>query len=422
MQITVGQALLLLIEAHHHSVESRHFLEDLYLNGVKPSQQEALQSYLQNSVLKDYEIVKTPTAIDQDPSRRYFETHLCFETLRALLAKIDVKQLKAINAYYYAQLKQRIKPADLYRIKCVLDVKSPSETKISNLEKEISDALCRLESRKNAAKESDSLQLSDIEKMQLFLGSAFLGIVLGNMLTQLPLQQQALVMYRPNHKGRTLKADNATTSTLNYGILKGHMPLPLDDKARAVEPFLYLKPSEQSQFDEQAAWPKENFNLQVLPFSNGISSTIINQLKSIMDGLQQAPEAFAWLRKDMQSFFSGFIATMLFQSGGHTLYEYVAPFSLPDVVKIYNKELQIDTSKLSLNALFKDNNTQALTNAFVKTIKYNHMLLNKAKVNHEILTAFPRLRKVEKLPHMTVDKKTAETSKKPLKVKNTIKL
>ncbi len=419
MQITVGQALLLLIDAHEHSIEIRHSLEDLYLNGVPPSKQEALQSFLQNSILKDYEIVKTPDAINQDPTRRYFETHLCFETLRGLLAKIDIERLKAVNAYYFSELKQRLKPADMYRVKCVLDVKSPSETKISNLEKEISDALCRLESRKNAPKESDSLSLSDIDKMQFFLHAAFLGIVLGNTLTQSPLQQQALVMYRPNHKGRILKAENNTTSTLNYGILKGHMPLPLDDKARAVEPFLYLKPSEQSQFDEQAVWPQKNFNLLVLPFSNGISSTIINQLKVMLQGMQRAPQAFTWLRNDMRSFFSGFIATMLFQSGGHTLYEYVAPFSLPEVIEIYNRELQLDTSKLSLNALFKDDNMQALANAFTKTLKYNHILLNKAKVNHEILTAFPMLRKVEKLSQVPVEIKSFEMNDNTLKVKKT---
>lgn len=401
MQITVGQAILLLIEKYQYSADVRSTLEDLYLNGATSSRQRALQGYLQDSLLNDYEIMQTPDAINQDPSRRYFETHLCFETLQVLLEKIDIKQLKAMNAYYFSELKRTLKAEDIHQIKCVLDVKSPSETKKSNLEKEISDALCRLESRKASLKKSDISKIADIDKMQLFLHAAFLGIVLGNTLTRSPLLQQAISIYHPKNKGRKLKPDNNTASTLNYGILKGHMPLLRNDVARAADPFLYLKPSEQSTFINQATWPQESFGLLVHPFSNGISSTILNQQKVMLQGMQQAPEAFTWLRSDMQPFFSGLIATLLFQSGGHTLHEFVAPFSLREVVDVYQKELQIDTSKLSLNALFKDNNTQAVANAFKKTIEYNRLLLNKAKMNHEILTAFPMLRKTAPAPSAT---------------------
>ncbi|HRE31317.1 MAG TPA: hypothetical protein PLD88_05020, partial [Candidatus Berkiella sp.] len=67
-----------------------------------------------------------------------------------LLATIDLDELKQVNGFFYKQLIDEFgEESDaVYSIRCVLDVKSPADTKKTNLEKEISDALCRLDERK----------------------------------------------------------------------------------------------------------------------------------------------------------------------------------------------------------------------------------------------------------------------------------
>ncbi|HRE31318.1 MAG TPA: hypothetical protein PLD88_05025, partial [Candidatus Berkiella sp.] len=91
------------------------------------------------------------------------------------------------------------------------------------------------------------------------------------------LNQQKIDLYHPQNKGGISKKNDIGTS-INYGILKGYMPTPTDDAVRAESSFDYHKPSEQTTFQMQGKWPKLNFNLLVHPFSNGISSTVFNQL------------------------------------------------------------------------------------------------------------------------------------------------
>ncbi|HRE31319.1 MAG TPA: hypothetical protein PLD88_05030, partial [Candidatus Berkiella sp.] len=84
-------------------------------------------------------------------------------------------------------------------------------------------------------------------------------------------------------------------------------------------------------------------------------------------------------------YFAGLIATLMFHSGGHTLREFTAPFSLPEVINDYKKHFNIDTSSFSLSNLFYRNNKKSFMAALNDTIAYNKVIMNSAKVRQQVL-------------------------------------
>ena len=164
------------------------------------------------------------------------------------------------------------------------------------------------------------------------------------------------------------------TRNQNLGIMKGHMPIAQDDIARSDQETPYLKPSDQASFDEHARWVKSNFNRLLHPFSNSISGTILCQLRS-----------HAKLRNDGNSVFthSGklaqynqlLISAMLFNSGGHTLHEFTAPFSLDAVKKEFRSTKGFE--KINLESMYFTNNKKALDKAIQDAVDYNSTILQR---------------------------------------------
>src|SRR5260221_487095 len=124
VSITVGQALLLLIEKYQDEPQRLEQLKNFYLKGITAEQRSALDLMLLDPVLSEYTISFSPAHIDEDPSRRYFETHLCSETLHEVLNHIEISEVKAVNAFFYQRLLETFgaKSQAMYSIKCVLDV------------------------------------------------------------------------------------------------------------------------------------------------------------------------------------------------------------------------------------------------------------------------------------------------------------
>ncbi|MBA2650785.1 MAG: hypothetical protein H0U73_00740 [Tatlockia sp.] len=97
MKISVGQALLILLDKYRHNNDKFIQLKKLYLIGAKDIESlDLINRYLMDDSLKKYEISRDPVIINNDGSRRYFETHLSYETI---YQKIDKVELKELNNY-----------------------------------------------------------------------------------------------------------------------------------------------------------------------------------------------------------------------------------------------------------------------------------------------------------------------------------
>ncbi|HRE31316.1 MAG TPA: hypothetical protein PLD88_05015, partial [Candidatus Berkiella sp.] len=115
MKISVGQALLILIDYHQQDLEIYNELRALYLSGASnPTALKRLKFHLRNHpALDGYTISPEASTTDDDPTRRYFETHLAQETINnTLLSANDLenhfKQLYKFlpNEYKTSEKKQ----------------------------------------------------------------------------------------------------------------------------------------------------------------------------------------------------------------------------------------------------------------------------------------------------------------------------
>lgn len=93
--ISPGQALLLLIDHYKDNSPKCQELKRLYLSGaINKADGKKINKWLQDKALSAYEVSKDKHTINNDPTRRYFETHLAYETLKESAKTLDRKELQ----------------------------------------------------------------------------------------------------------------------------------------------------------------------------------------------------------------------------------------------------------------------------------------------------------------------------------------
>ena len=366
--ISPGQGLLLLIEKNKDNEEVLNRLKKLYLCGAEnETESDEIKDLLKNEKLSDYEISYDSKIINDDPTRRYFETHLAYESLKFNLNDINLKEMTD----YVDQLKRFIpsEPKELREyIESVLRGEGDSEYPVY------------IKRIKEGALFSE-LSIEDREKICCLVSSAYLGVVAIQFNT-MPINIYGTGIYSDASKGKTLVQDQQTTRNQNLGLLKGHMPLALNDIARADSPLPYLKPSDQATFVEHANWVKINFDKLTHPFSNSISGTMLCQLRSLAKLNQSGSALFVKSASEMQKYLQLFTSSMLFGSGGHTLGEFTAPIGLDAVQKEFRSNGGIKS--INLESMYLTGNEAGFNSALQDSINYNNMVLSRRRVHDEM--------------------------------------
>lgn len=270
MKITVGQALLILLAKYRNNAEKYNELKHLYLAGAKnETTRLAIDTYLQDPALAEFQISKAPEDITHDSSRRYFETHLAYETLSSKLEKLtpaEINQhLDAVKGTAYSSY------ADLYE-EVLQGEYSPSDT----TEREYADYLTKLQKKEIFAEFTEEQR----QKISAIVSAAFVAMIVasqGPHLLPLDIYGEGIYLER----GKATKENQSKTTTSALGLLQSSDPVPLDDPARMTQIQEFLKPSEQSTYDPNAQWVKDNFSRLVHPFSNSISGTMLCQIRAL---------------------------------------------------------------------------------------------------------------------------------------------
>ncbi|VEB35035.1 hypothetical protein [Legionella cherrii] len=455
MKISVGQALLMLLAKYHDDKDKFNELKHLYLAGAKNEDtRSAIDLYLKDSALAGFQISKSPEDINNDSSRRYFETHLAYETLSSQLGQFTLDEmsqhLEAIKGTAYSSY------AGLYE-EVLRGEYAPSD----DTEHEYADYLTKLRNKEIFGQFSDEQRQKIIE----IVSSAFVAMIIasqGPHLLPLDIYHEDIYLDRgkvaKENQSTTKKTARGvlqnTTTTSALGILQNRDPVPIDDPARMAKTQEFLKPSDQSSYDTNAQWVQDNFSRLVHPFSNSISGTMLCQLRalakikelkkladsmdvlakpndggeqskpldeatkknqidliiSIMDSgkvtnevLEQAaelikegkisPEVIKHIQKatdetllaskeKLGSFLKLYVSALLFNSGGHSLHEFVAPIGLPKTQQEFAHIDGFDT--LDLEELFLNTNQDAFDKALDKAIAYNEQMLKKTAVLDEL--------------------------------------
>jgi hypothetical protein len=407
-KISVGQALLILInhklkllnkESKKHgdpelikrSNLELEELKKLYLLGVKDEESRlAFANYLEDPLLLEYEVSADPEVINNDSSRRYFETHLAYETL---VDKLDLLSLNGLK--HYLQSVKKLAPrkySGLYDY--VLNTKTANFS--DKFDKEYGDYLKKIRNAEIYAE----LPKTARRKLIAIVSAAFVTLVIGDTNPDLlPLNIYEEGFYLEENRGKKTKTGQQTTHTSALGVLKGHMPIAKDDVALMQKTQNFTKPSDQSDYVLGTAWTDDNFSRLVHPFSNSISGTMLLQLRALLKIKEQRisqlsqvsvkekdnpglDKYFPFSKEKMETFLTVFIAVLLFNSGGHSLHEFVAPIDLDKIKNAFSDIEGFNT--FNLQELFLTNNPVAFDKALEKAISYNNQILKIAGVNQKI--------------------------------------
>ena len=412
-KISVFQALTLLAEKYRHDPSNRarfQQINDFYLTGVRSAlSQETLAGLLKDPFLTGFEVSATKKDINEDPVRRYFESHLCHNTLATSLDDLDMFLLTENFNLIFERIPDNVQDLFLAVIEAKIIPRHIDEYSdgLSKLNKP--DSYQSLSPTETSGRATPEDILNDRKQKLIFIAKTMYAIIVinhKNHADDLPLNLYNLrpaSPYNPINRGREERLDrdlpdkyqlqNVRPHTL--GIMRSYMPLPREDALFSEEPSNYSRPADQYTYIDNHylssspySVPKKMFSNGVTPFVSSISGTMLMQLKIMAVFLHNGIFPFQAKPGDsnnvqLQLYIKSFVAFMLYNAGGHSLDEYLSILNYAIVRKEF--EDLAGFSSLTLKNLFQDQNTVAFDKTIEQTIVYNNNIIQKKKIHHGII-------------------------------------
>ncbi|STX29781.1 Uncharacterised protein [Legionella beliardensis] len=382
VEISFGQAILLIID--YYKNQKNMDLKKLYLDGITSKNDLQLIQHLlkKTNLNQQYKISINAEIINEDPTRRYFETHLAFETLLTSIDKIDLDDL----TLYYDALYKLIPQDDQIKFDNYLCGKVPAyDNLIAN---EYMDAFYKLASNKSYRAFSEN----EKNKLSLIFRCAWIGTLLAK-LPEIPLNVYNVGFFSEQQRGRLIKVIEASAETHgknfqvgyysnHFGLMKSYMPVPKNDIIFTKKGFPFIRPPDRVNFDLNAAWPKQNFSSLVHPFSCSISGTMLCQIRCLKK-LQENGQLPFHNSDKFIPFLQCFISSLLFNSGGHSFNEFLSVLKIPKIIEEF--DFIDDFPKINIITLLFNNNELQFNSALNNTIVYTKAYLAKKQMHFELL-------------------------------------
>jgi hypothetical protein len=384
-RITPGQGLLLLIKHYQDDPVKCRALKNLYLIGANNGERciAICEALLDEPLMQNYEIAIDEASINADPTRRYFETHLAFETLKQQLKLVRSRELISL---YLASIKLFYAEISPERLETVIEVVNgklirPIFKKNENYQyyfyiKRIFEGSIFAE-----------FTISERNKILYLERVLYLALVNGWCKVEMPIDIYRGECFSPTYRGRVKRemSDLRLMRNQHFGLMKGYMPLAANDVARSDIPFEHIKSGDYSTFDVDSPSVQACFQQLVHPYSNSISGSFLVLLRVLgrLHAEQQALDFMTSLDKFLL-LLRLCMSSALFYTGGHSLYEYMAILNLPEVQEFF--QFLPGFAALDLATLFYDNNEAAFDEALDATLAYQAHLMNK-KTLHDELTS-----------------------------------
>lgn len=379
-KISVFQALVILVDKCEITDELSQ-LKVLLLEGAKDEQQlELILKYLKNPKIEKYKnlISKDFKVTDNDPVRRYFETVLTFETFRLQVKNINTEHLKNFFELLYQtiDLDQRDYTDDVFTERPLksADVKFYGSGWI-----EFGEAYRRIKTNPHLSGFSGEEQ----EKLRLLIKICCLLPFLDKVFPLTDLYKNGY--FESKNRGRAPKETQETVRNHSYGLMKSFMPAPYGDVVFSKDEFIILKPVDCSTYHEESKWVQKNAEYGVHPFSSSISGVNLLLMRALKWAENQKKLQFSDAQS-LKNFLRCFISILLYNSGGHTIHEFIAVFSIPEIIENF-KFIENFTSFTEEN-LFLSGNEPAFQHALQKTIEFNKTILKRYEVHMELQHKF----------------------------------
>ena len=334
-------------------------LRTLYLLGADNERFfSELKFYFKHDCLRDYHISYDANVINEDVVRRYFETHLAYETL--------INTIHRVEKDYLSELIYKIIPRlDKEHFKIFLLIESGKKSEFENIfHKEYADCIKKIEERTLLGNLPDEQR----EKIILLLKVSALCILSADQNGEkLPLNLYGMGFYSDKHRGKFDLEEQPTTENMFLGIIKSTAALAPDDIVYAPqEERGYTKASDKSGFDSTALWTQYSFSKLVHPFSNSISGTFLSFLKHL--ALFKNDNTIQTSKEEIENISKMLISLLQLCTGGHSLFEYTYPIQLQAV---QDEFADIEGfSDLTLEEMFLESNEPAFSLALERAMEY----------------------------------------------------
>lgn len=218
----------------------------MYLSGTKDEiDSHAFRKLVTDESLTNYTLSYDYKIIDNDPTRRYFETHLAAITLKNSLKNLDIEDLTSHHQFLYDLLSETKKkevteifynptlPLGQFNIEYVSVLKSLNDTP--------------------SYKEASEL---DQEKMCLLIKCSILSVFLMTnkpSTISFPIGIYNIGFFKKENRGVKTLFRQENVQSNHLGIVKSYMPLPISDIAyRENKPFPYLRSADNTTFYSDA--------------------------------------------------------------------------------------------------------------------------------------------------------------------------
>lgn len=436
--LSVGESLLMVINAckkQKVDVAIIAQLKVLYLDGVKSENDKKFITTINNSIAdtKLFTVSTDPKELNADSTRRYFETHLSYHLLKSKAEGLDIKQIRTFNENLKSNLWNVL--ADKTKIKADIDyilngVMHPS---LNKYQLEYAEMINKLKSHNYhgfSAKACDNL--CEIAK----------STILATLNTQhdkyMPadIYEHSIFTMGMDGRGRIIKRTHDDVRTGAKGIMRSTSPLPYGDIVRDGDTEQYEVPLYEDQLDEfgepvldqygkikripamrltkdledivrevpvtalrerivvspfqrsadqanfmmESQWCQHLFGRQTHVYANGISSTTLATLRSI---LMEKREGNPCHEEYFEDFMLVFAALMIYNSGGHSLFEIFEVFKLPQLNEIMdaaNCSKLLKNDELMQQWFIKDH-PKEFDKSLDESIEYLEQLLKRRALN-----------------------------------------
>ncbi|ARG97981.1 hypothetical protein [Legionella micdadei] len=383
--LSFGQAILLLMDHYRADEAITENLKKIYIKGVETAEdyQKIMDLFHKSGLGSQYEISTDASVINEDSSRRYFETHLAYETL---FVSLDQLKLADITAHYnalYSMLSEELRNKfDGY-------IAGQIVPKNDNFATEYMDAFAKIKTSESYSHFSDTQK----DTLVLILKCSWLGVMMAMAkFPALPLNLYGTGFFSEKDRGRITKQGQVAPMSEeflkrmpyysnHFGLMKSYMPVPKGDVIFAENGFNFVKPSDQNTFDPTASWPKKNFSTLVNPFSCSISGTTLSQLRCMKSLKENGQMEFDSLEK-FSTFLKCFTSSLLFNSGGHVYNEFLAVLKIPEINDNFNFIEGFET--IDAITLLWNGNERAFNKAIEDTIDYTKLILAKQECHEQI--------------------------------------
>ena len=257
--ISVGESLLLFIDAGQKAGVPKDIinkLKVLYLEGIKTESDAAFLQLVKQHLADSKQLTVSfdPKVIDEDPSRRFFETHLAYRLMEPSAKKLDLKKLQTFTQELKDNLYKNINVQRKACVEFILD--GVQHESLNKYQLEYAELIGKLKSH-------DFYGLSAIacDNLCEIAKSSVLATLNTQNDPKVPanIYKDSIFTMGIDGRGRRLKKGNTLVRTSAKGLMRSYTPLPDDGivSERFFSPF--QRSADQASYMIGSQWNQHAF-------------------------------------------------------------------------------------------------------------------------------------------------------------------